>query len=287
MKKYLLLLLLYSVSSVEAWFSTVGVYSTQESATVTVWVHGTHPVKRLATCKMSPLRKQMYAPEGLSLADELPENYYFRSIASQCDQKDHVAYPLEHFYLFGWNSAKVTSKQRRKAGENLYKELSRLLSQYHKKYRKINLRLIGFSHGGNVILNCINCLPFKTRDIKTEVILLATPIQESTRLYVNSPYIHKVYSFYSDGDWIQRVDIQKLHNDAPRHSPFWSKRTFADTDNVIQIKLTVNGKKIGHLQYRNLMHHLPELMKQVNTMLNDEDSTQKHVDVDFMMVGKL
>lgn len=242
-------------------------------ATVTVWVHGTHPVKRLLESKYSPMRSQVYAPMGLSLAKDLPKNYNFYNIAVESSRLSPEKYPLDHFYLFGWNSAKITSKQRKKAGRQLFEELDTLLSEYKKRYKVVELRLIGFSHGGNVILNCISNLPFSCKDIAIEVALVATPIQEATRWYANSPYVNKVYSLYSDADWIQRIDMQKFHKDAPKQTPFLSSRIFEDFDRVIQVNFKFNGKSIGHIGYRPVMKYIADILQQIDSQA---DATKKH-----------
>lgn len=260
---------------------TPGIYSKKNSVNVTIWVHGTHPINRLLSCRVSPMRKQMYVPHGISLAKDLPDRYFFNSIAVQCDKHDSEHYPLDHFYLFGWKSEKMTPKQRKKSGQQLYKEINDLLKKYRKSYEHVNVCLIGFSHGGNVILHMMNCLPFTLSHIETKVVLLGTPIQESTRLYVNNPNVSKVYSFYSESDWIQRIDVQKFHCDAPRHVPFWSKRKFADTDRVIQVQLKVNGKGIGHLKYRNIMTFIPDLIEQTNKIIK-KNCSKDHISLNFI-----
>ena len=103
--------------------------------------------------------------------------------------------------------------------------------------------------------------------VDTEVILVATPIQEETRAYVNNPWVSQVYSFYSDGDWIQIIDMQKFHASAPKNVNWFSSRKFTDTDNVIQVCVKVNGKFIGHLKFRSILMHLSEIMTEVKALV--------------------
>lgn len=247
---------------------------------ITVWVHGTHPAKRLFESRFSPIRSQVYAPRGLSLAKDLPEYYNFCQIAKECCRLNPADYNLNHFYLYGWNSAKITSRQRKKAGKELFKDLDKLLSEYKKHYKQIDLRLVGFSHGGNVILNCLSNMPFEHRDIETEVVLIATPIQESTRWYANTPYVNRVYSLYSDRDWIQRIDVQKFHQDAPKNTPLLSGRTFEEFDKVIQVNFKFNGKSVGHIGYRPVMKYVPDILQEIDKQV-ERTQSRRHIGLNF------
>ena len=248
---------------------------------ITVWVHGTHPAKALLESKYSPIRSQVYVPIGLSLAKDLPSHYNFYEIAKECNALNPEEYGLNDFYVFGWNSSKITSRQRKKVGRKLFEDINDLLLQYKKKYKEISLRLVGFSHGGNVLLNCMSHLPFNCLNVTTEAILIATPIQESTRWYVNTPYINKVYSLYSDKDWIQRIDVQRFHKDAPKGTPWLSSRKFQDFDRVIQVNFKFNGKSIGHIGYRPVMKHIPDILEQINEKV-DSSRRQDHIHLNFI-----
>ena len=251
-------------------WTTQGVY-TQSEVNITVWVHGTYPALKLLRSSHSPFRSWVYVPYGLSLAKELPDHYYFNKLARGCCQYDSPAYDIDHFYLYGWYSSNMRPKQRKAEGQKLYDCINNLIKRYQAEYECINIRFVGFSHGGNVILHCISHLPFVDQFVRPEVILIATPVQESTRSYINNPYIKKAYSVYSNADWIQRIDIQKLHSDAPKKVSFWSNRVFEEDDNVYQIHLKVNGKEIGHGQYRSIVYRIPDMIQQVlqNPMYED------------------
>lgn len=248
----------------------------ESDVTVTVWVHGTYLALKVLAHKKSPFRSLVYVPTGFSLAKDLPSNYYFYKLGYGCHECDSINYNIDHFYLYGWHSSNIRPSQRKKIGQQLYQGLNELLKKYQKTYNKITLRLVGFSHGGNVILHCLSCLPFILDKVDLEVILMATPIQESTRNYINNPHITQAYSFYSQADWIQKIDIQKLHYDAPKHAPFWSQRIFLNADNVTQIHLKINGKDIGHGKFRSVVHYIPIMMKEVQKMKH-----KNRIDLDF------
>lgn len=252
---------------------------TKSEVTINVWVHGTYPVMSLLGHNYSPFRSWIYAPKGLSLAKELPYHYHFRRLAHECHARDSVGYNLDHFYLYGWHSSTISPKKRRSEGRKLYRAVSNLINEYRKKYIRVKLRLIGVSHGGNVVMHCLKHLPIDA-NIETDVILLGTPIQESNRQFVNTDHVHRVYSFYSNSDWMQRIDIQRLHSDAPTGAPFWSSRTFSESDNVIQVCLKIDGKSISHGYYRSIIKYLPEMLQRVDCIV-EEHKKQAHIVLDF------
>lgn len=251
-----------------------------KSVVINVWVHGTYPFMNIVASKHSPFRSWIYTEEGLSLAKNLPYSYYFHNLAYELQARNMQEYDVNHFYTYGWYSSKVRPNHRREEGEKLYRALEELLTTYQNTYDQIKLRVVGFSHGGNVVLHFMQNMPFVTENIETEIVLLATPIQESTRLFVNKNCVSRVYSFYSDSDWIQRIDMQKFHCDAPCHCPVLSNRTFQDSDRVIQIRLKINGQFIGHNTYRSIVKHLPNMIRFVDNYIGLEKDTA-HILLDF------
>jgi|GEM_PF-1348489 len=238
-----------------------------QSICITVWVHGTYPALSVLRSSWSPVRKMIYVEPGLSLAKNLPEHYYYAQLARSLYANDELEYDLEHFYVYGWHSSNVRPGHRISQGRILYEKLNKLIQKYREQHEEIHVRCIGFSHGGNVLLNMLPHLPFLLDGVTLEIVLMGTPIQESTRRYINNPHVTKAYSFYSDGDWIQKIDVQRFHHNCPKGAPFLSQRMFHDDDNVHQICLTVNGKKIGHTKYRRIMHCVPDMLKKVDVLL--------------------
>jgi len=236
---------------------------------VTVLVHGSYPALKVLNASWSPVRHMIHVEPGLSLAKNLPKNYYFYQIAQSFYEANSDMYNLNHFYTYGWHSSNLSPNNRIQEGKKLYDGLQSLITRYKKKHDTITLRLIGISHGGNVILNMISHLPFEQNDIGLECILIGTPVQESTSDFINSPYVSKAYSFYSEGDWVQKLDIQKLHKNCPKDAPIMSQRIFKKTDKVQQICLTIDGRKIGHGQYRHILKYLPDMIHQIEQELAD------------------
>ncbi|MBI2353168.1 hypothetical protein HYV11_02920 [Candidatus Dependentiae bacterium] len=252
---------------------------------INVWVHGTYPALNLLTSKKLPFRSWVYVKNGISLAKELPENYYFHQLAKSCHSFDSEQFNIDTFYTYGWYSSKMRPGHRKVEGEKLFQSLSLLLEEYKKQHETIILRLIGFSHGGNVVLHAVSHLPFAIDGVTVNVVLLATPIQESSCYFVNNSCIHRVYSFYSDADWIQRIDAQIFHHDAPHGCPVWSCRRFKNTEEVLQVRLKIDDKFIGHSTYRSYVKYLPEMLRIVNEYVGDKKK-KGHILLNFKTKDK-
>jgi hypothetical protein len=236
---------------------------------ITIWVHGTYPALNVLRAPWCPIRPKIYVDKGLSLAKNLPEAYYYYQLAQSLHQLNPVLYNWDHFYTYGWHSSNVRPGFCINEGKKLYEALKELIDKYQQEHEHLTLRIIGFSHGGNVILNMVSHLPFQNNKVCVELVLIGTPIQESTSRFINNPYITKAYSFYSDGDWVQKIDIQRFHHNCPKGAPFLSQRKFKDTDKVQQICFTLNGRKIGHTRYRSILKYLPDMMNQIEQKLAD------------------
>ncbi|MCX5923375.1 MAG: hypothetical protein NTU89_02285 [Candidatus Dependentiae bacterium] len=247
---------------------------------INVWVHGTNPgPEKIWMHASSPFRPWLYVEPGLNLALKLAENYYFNKLAHAC-AASNGSWNVDTFYTYGWPSTILSPKTRQIEGRKLFDQLNKLIDSLGSDYDNIAVRLVGFSHGGNVILNMISYLPFLRSDVELEIVFLGLPIQELTREYVNSLFLKRVYSFYSESDWMQSLDIQKLQN-SDANVPWFSKKTFLESDQVIQVKLTVNGSSIGHRDYRSINHYLPRALKELSEVL-PEDQKSAHLQFDLL-----
>ena len=254
--------------------------SKQPVVHVTVFIHGTQPVKKLLDHPYSPMRKIIHFEPGLNLAKDLPENYSFYKVATSWCAYNPTEYNMQNLYTYGWNSSDIRPINRYEESRKLFDAVNQKVQEYSQEYEQIKIRVVGFSHGGNLLLNMLQWMPFGLPDVETEVILLGTPIQEENRACINSPYVSRAYSFYSTADWIQVIDPQRLHTKCPVGAPFFSKRTFLPTDQVVQIALTVNGQSIGHINYRSLMSYLPDMLQQIQTIV-DVERKQDHITFDY------
>jgi len=257
------LILLYSFSFLETKENQF-LGNPTEDHSVTVFVHGTYPARKLLQSSFFS-RFLTYCPQGISLAKDLPSYYCFYKMAEGCAHLNKKSYSIDQFYTFGWESEHVSDRVRACAAGQLVKELQDLVTSYYQKYKVIpKIRLIGFSHGGNVVLHTARYLPCLVEDsqkVEIEVWLFGTPVQNINKNLVNSYQFSKVYSFYSTKDWLQRMDPQGLRDSKKNIKKIWSDRMFDLSDRCIQCKLTVNGQSISHTYYRFIFKYFPKLQE--------------------------
>lgn len=225
---------------------------------ITIFVHGTYPARKALQYSFG--RFLIYCPQGLSLAKNLPSYYHFNKMAHGCVELNPQLYSLDQFYIFGWESEHIYDHVRVQAAIDLIKQLQNLVVVYYQKHHVIpKIRLLGFSHGGNVVLHTANYLPLvvNQQSVEIEVWIFGTPVQHVNKNLVNSKNFSKVYSFYSAKDWVQRMDPQGLRNSSISIKKFWSDRMFDLADRCIQVEFTVNGQPISHIYYRSIFKYFP------------------------------
>lgn len=240
---------------------------------ITVFVHGTYLMRKLF--QFSHYRPLMYCPQGLSLAKNLPFYYHFHKMAKGCMSCDPKSYNLDQFYIFGWKSEHVNDNTRNNAAKDLVDQLYDLIYEYYADHAVVpKVRLIGYSHGGNVVLNMANHLPYYP-DIEMEVWLFGTPVQQVNHNQIYGHCFSKIYSVYSKKDWIQVVDPQGIKN---RHANFWSGRTFEENAPCIQVEILVNGLGITHDYYNQLFKVFPKIKLSVDRQVKEMRSGMITVD---------
>ncbi|MCX5922037.1 MAG: hypothetical protein NTX86_01785 [Candidatus Dependentiae bacterium] len=162
--------------------------------------------------------------------------------------------PKNYYYTYGW-SGLLSSKHRYQDAVKLYESLEQELARLKKQGIFPKIRIIGYSHGGNVALNLGAVQETKHADNRLsidELILLGTPIQSETNHLVNSDIFKKVYNVFSTSDRIQKLDFFSCKR-------FFSRRIFTERQGFtlpkklvqIQIKATRNNAKV-HTSERKL-----------------------------------
>lgn len=150
-------------------------------------------------------------------------------LARLMDQVIHATYSPDiknYFYTFGWSGLLSPSKRYREA-KKLYIALSQEIKLFKQQGITPRIRLIGYSHGGNICLN-LGAVK-KHENLKKEnisidqLVLLGVPVQYDTDYLVSSPLFKKVYHFYSHADRIQRLDFFSWNR-------FLSKRLFKERE---------------------------------------------------------
>jgi len=154
-----------------------------------------------------------------------------------------------HYYTFGW-SGLLSPTVRYKEGENLFNSILKELNIFWKQNIYPKVRLIGYSHGGNVCLNLAairqDKYPLSPLTIN-ELILLGCPVQTETDYLITDQIFKKIYHIYSHADRIQRIDFFSFNRCFSRRH-FQNRRQFKIPKNLTQIrfKLMRNKKTKKH-----------------------------------------
>jgi hypothetical protein len=150
-----------------------------------------------------------------------------------------------YYYTYGW-SGLLSPKTRYKDAEFFFIALEDELRKYHAQGIYPHVRVIGYSHGGNVCLNLERIRREKFPDstmVIDQLLLIGTPIQGETDYLVNGPLFKRAYNFFSYADRIQQLDFFSFDR-------FFSGRMFTDhkylqlTNKLtqVQIKVTRNSR---------------------------------------------
>ncbi|HTM05678.1 MAG TPA: hypothetical protein VL201_00395 [Patescibacteria group bacterium] len=161
--------------------------------------------------------------------DDLQPGNATNAIAHIYNDVTKLVSPLSenNYYTFGWSG--LLSPTTRYADS--IKLLNELTIELQEKYWKHGvfpkIRLIGYSHGGNVCLNIAaarqNTNPNSPISID-ELILVGVPIQTETDYLANDPVFKKIYHFFSKKDRIQRIDFFSFNR-------IFSRRYFRNSNN--------------------------------------------------------
>ena len=195
-------------------------------------------------------------------------------MAEQISKRSPELYPFEHFYIYSW-SGDLSFTAREKAANELYAELAKLTQDFEQKNgQKPLLRLITHSHGGNVALNLARyASPLDSFTIN-ELILLACPVQQSTRNLIEHPMFEKVYSLYSFVDMMQVLDPQGIYSTAEtkisedEKKLFFSQREFPKSPKLRQAAIRLVGRSPGHAEFifQPLSWAIPFITAELNTI---------------------
>jgi pimeloyl-ACP methyl ester carboxylesterase len=161
--------------------------------------------------------------------DDLQPGHAASAVAHIYDDVTKLVSPYtkNSYYTFGW-SGLLSPSARYNDSINLLQTLSKELEENYWKHGIFpKIRLIGYSHGGNVCLNIAaarqNTDPQSSISID-ELILVGVPIQTETDYLSNDPIFKKIYHFFSQTDRIQRIDFFSFNR-------VFSRRYFRNSNN--------------------------------------------------------
>ncbi len=229
-------------------FGTAGISLAQETLWINVLVHGVFgfqanaSIKTIIQAKKDCLEETAYERNVLRMREhpyfsmiqpiqktgflpvkEVPGRlnaaYAFGVLFNEVQQLCGIR-EKNLFYTFGW-SGLISNKRRYCEARILYEHLKAELQKFREKGVRTKIRLVGFSHGGNLLLHLADIrreeFPKDTFTID-EVYLVGMPVHKHMYQQVESPLFKKVYTIYSRSDKVQPADIFS-------NGPF-SERTF-------------------------------------------------------------
>lgn len=253
---------------------------TTNAVTITVWIHGT---------KLLPgpfAAEHYFTRPGLHHLNTLPAHYHLHELAQAMAHSGKQNITLEHFYAFGW-SGKLDAKIRQQAATQLYNQLAALVAQYKSTYNSTpGIQLVTHSHGGNIALNMAPANATCGQPLSIDkLIMLACPVQTSTKKYMSDRLFKKMYALYSSIDMMQVLAPQicytvNLQNNKKRKQaikmPMFSSRRFSPQTNLAQVKIKLNGRAVLHTEFAtpHFIRLLPQIIDAIDHWPADQTSIQ-------------
>ncbi len=256
----------------------------QDRVQVTIWVHGTQAGFNLLSNILPSLAVYLKHVDGLYRPHECAQEYIYRKVVHTISQSCPIVFPQEHFYLFCWSGI-LSHDARVKAAQELHTALNNLIITYRQNGKECAITLITHSPGGNVALNLVNIVDVREYIID-KLVLLAVPVQEATKDYVDNDLFKDVCSIYSECDMFQVGDQQgreqfkkRLKGLCPcekkepevfvKRIPFFSERYFPSqkVKHIQVIHNTLFGERpIGHSEFLfpYFTQYIPAILEQAS-----------------------
>jgi len=238
-----------------------------EIPTITVFVHGTRLFPKFG------LQEQFYSAHGMVKVSDLDPSYKaMHMIAADLSRLDPKRFCYDRFYAFGWEG-ELNFDARLATSKELYEALNTLVDDYEKKNGvRPHLRVIAHSHGCNVVLN-LAAVKSQDNRLTMDIVLLACPVQEETKHFIDDPIFNKRYALCSKGDFIQVIDPQGIQRSQSSH--LFSERWFPQYAGVIQAKVKIKGRAIMHIEFllERFIKCLPEILDVMDMWFQNAKST--------------
>ena len=188
--------------------------------------------------------------------------------------------PSNLYYTFGW-SGLVSNKLRYIEGSFLYKDLSKLTKDLKQQGYNPKVRLIGYSHGGNLGLQLGAFHQTQKKEDQftiEEFHLIGTPIQVETDYLINSPVFKKVYNWYSRSDNVQNLDCFSFKRWFSKKK-FSPRKNFTLPNKLTQIRIKVSDFIPKKKQYSLL---IPKNKKELYKYFTEISYDPGHFELWFM-----
>ena len=222
-------------------------------------VHNTAYAKAVELMREDPFFFKYQAMQTLGLQNIDPTlvkpGYAVGAIAYIFDEISKMAHPSKEinniFLTFGWSGLSSRSA-RQSAGVDLYHALEQKIKKLREDGIEPKVRVIGYSHGGNVVLNLGAAHPVDYQGHSFHVdqlVLLGTPVQYETDHFIQSHLFKNIYHLYSRADRVQGLDCFS-------YKRFFSHKLFKSRYDLelpnslkqVQIRVTDTVKQKGSSQ---------------------------------------
>lgn len=220
-------------------------------------VINTQYAKEVEFIRNDPFFQKAQAMQQLGLhqlsLDYHKTNQAADAIATIFDMVSDTVYPTRKnlYYTFGW-SGLLSPTQRYHDAHELFlglEEIVQTMQQEHGITPKI--RLIGYSHGGNISLNLAaikrDYYPGSTLKI-TEQVLVGVPLVTETDFLVADGLFEKTYHLYSEYDRIQQIDFFSFNRLFSRKK-FKARKDFTLPDTLFQVSIKLR-KPVHSTRYK-------------------------------------
>lgn len=148
------------------------------------------------------------------------------------------------YYTFGW-SGLLSLAARRKAAEELFHALNRRFAMWHKIGIKPKLRIIAYSHGGNIALylsEVSHRTGHKPLFNVDELVLVGMPIHTDTDYMTNDKLFKSIINIYSTGDLVQPFDFLSTSFHTLGYHTFEDRKDFKVPDKITQLRIRIKRK---------------------------------------------
>lgn len=199
------------------------------------------------------------------------------------DKKIH-----NHFYTFGW-SGLMSRKHRYQDAKKCYIELAQEVARLREQGINPKVRVISYSHGGNVALNLGAVRQKEDVDQSLsvdELVLMGVPIQHETDHYVADKLFKKAYHLYSRGDRIQKIDFFSFNRFFSRRI-FTSRKSFQLPEKLLQVQVKITRDTEPEVRRRKKRgrHYPHHNLKSVRTVAGkanvQRDASPGHIELWF------
>lgn len=153
-----------------------------------------------------------------------------------------------YYYTYGW-SGLLSAKSRYNDAKKLFLALEQEVARLRKQRFNPKVRVIGYSHGGNINLNLAAVrqkeLPNSPLTID-EVVNVGTPVITDSDYLINDQLFKRIFHLYSMRDRVQPLDFF-APNQFFSDRIFRPRKGFSLPDKLIQIQLKVTRCKTSVL----------------------------------------